>query len=70
MVILFGTKPVEKIDSYKLKIFYQMVAGSVKFVKPENLASTSAVIRYHSLRTYHQIQVWKSRNDLPAENWD
>ncbi|MEW8547735.1 MAG: hypothetical protein AB2693_29860 [Candidatus Thiodiazotropha sp.] len=69
MVILFGGKPEEKLDSLRLSIFYQKVAGSVKFIKPENLPPTSAATRYHSLRTYHQIQVWKGRNDLLAEDW-
>ena len=69
MVILFGGNSPEKLDSLRLSIFYQKVAGSVTFVKPENLPPTSAATRYHSLRTYHQIQVWKGRNDLPAEHW-
>ena len=69
MVILFGGNSPEKLDSLRLSIFYQTVAGSVTFVKPENLPPTSAATRYYSLRTYHQIQVWKDRNDLPAENW-
>ena len=39
------------------------------FVKPENLPSTSAATKYHSLGTYHQVQIWKGRNDLVAQNW-
>ena len=69
MVILFGGEAKEKLDKLRLDIFYQKVASSVTFVKPEHLPPTSAATRYHSLRTYHQIQVWKGRNDLPAQNW-
>ena len=69
MVILFGGEAKEKLDKLRLDIFYQKVASSVTFVKPEHLPPTSAATRYHSLRIYHQIQVWKGRNDLPAQNW-
>ena len=69
MVIMFGGNSPEELDSLKLSRFYQKVAGSVTIVKPENLPPTSDATRCHSLRTYHQSQVWKGRNDLPAENW-
>ena len=36
---------------------------------PENLPPTSAAAKYHSLRTYNQIQVWKDRTDLTTEEW-
>ena len=58
MIVLFDGKLEEKLDSIILSIFYQKVAGRVKFVKPENLPLRSAATKYHSLRTYHQIQVW------------
>ena len=69
MVLLFGKNIQKKLDSIRLTVFYQKVAGSIKCVKPENLPPTSSATRYHSLRVFHQIQVWKGRNDLPAENW-
>ena len=33
MAIRFGVKPEETVDSIRLRLFYQKVAGSVKFVK-------------------------------------
>ena len=34
MIILFGGKPEKELDSLRLGIFYQKVAGSVQFAKP------------------------------------
>ena len=59
MVLLFGKNIQENLDSIRLSVFYQKVAGSIKCVKPENLPPTSSATRYHSLSVFHQIQVWK-----------
>ena len=64
MTILFGGKPEEKLDSTRLSIFYQKVAGSVKFVKPGYLPPICATTKDHSFRTIHQFkygnveQIW------------
>ena len=69
MIILFGGDVQKRLDRLRLDIFYEKVLSSVTFVKPENLPPTSAATKYHSLRTYHQVQVWKGRDDLDAQNW-
>ena len=68
MVILFGGEAREKLDKLRLDIFYQKVVYSVSFDKPENLPPASEATRYHSRRTYHQIQVSNGSNDLPAQS--
>ena len=69
MTILFGRKLEGELNSIRLSIFYHTVTRIVKFVKPVNLPPTSAATKYHSPRTYQQIQVWKGRTDLPPEEW-
>ena len=69
MTILFGSKPEENLYSIRLSIFYQEVAGSVKFVKPESVPPTSAATKFNSVRTYHRNQEWKGRTDLAPEVW-
>jgi len=69
LVIMYGGKPEDKLDSLRLMKFFQKVAGSVKCVTPETIPPTSAAMKFHSLRVYHQVQVWKGRRDILPENW-
>ena len=39
----------------------------MKVVSPESLPPTSAAASFHSFRVYHQVQVWKGREDLDPE---
>ena len=51
---------------YKLRLlrFHQNVATSTRFVQPENLPPTSSAAKYHSLRVYLQVQIWKGESRL------
>ncbi len=40
------------------------IATSTRFVQPENLPPTSSAAKYHSLRVYLQVQVWKGESML------
>ena len=48
----------------KLQRFRQKVATSTRFVQPENLHQTSSAAKYHSLRVYPQVQIWKGESML------
>ena len=48
----------------RLQRFHQKVATSTSFVQPESLPPTSSAAKYHSLRVYHQVQVWKGNTTL------
>ena len=39
----------------------------MKVVSPESLPPTSAAASFHSLRVYHQVQVWRGQDDLDSE---
>ena len=51
---------------YKLRLlqFHQKVATSTRFGEPENLPPTSSAAKYHSLRVYLQVQIWKAESSL------
>ena len=51
---------------YKLRLlrFHQNVATSTRFVQPENLPPTSSAAKYHSLRVYLQVQIWRGESRL------
>ena len=41
---------------------------SILLVEPQSLPPTIASARYHSLRVYYQVQLWKG-NELKPEEW-
>ena len=51
---------------YTLRLLrcHQKVAPSTRFVQPENLPPTSSAAKYHSLRVYLQVQIWKGESRL------
>ncbi len=61
LVCLYKVKPGETLDELRLQWFHQKVATSTSFVKPEHLPPTSSAAKYHSLRVFHQVQIWKSK---------
>ena len=59
MVSLYKGTAGDTLDKLRLERFQQKIATSVSFVRPENLPPTSSAAKFHSLRVYHQVQVWK-----------
>ena len=54
----------DTLDKLRLLRFHQKVATSTRFVQPENLPPTSSAAKYHSLRVYLQVQLWKGGSRL------
>ena len=54
----------DTLDKLRLQRFHQKVATSTRFVQPENLPPTSSAAKYHSLRVYRQVQIWKGESKL------
>ena len=54
----------DTLDKLRLLRFHQQVAISTRFVQPENLPPTSSDAKYHSLRVYLQVQIWKGESRL------
>ena len=57
-------QPDEALGKLRLQRFHQKVVISTRFVQPENLPPTSSAVKYHSLRVYLQLQVWKGNQGL------
>lgn len=66
--ILKGT-PEETLDQLRLQRFHQKVATNKSAVQPETLPPTSAATKYHSLRVYYQVQVWKGVTDISPQGY-
>ena len=64
---VYGGKDEITLDKLDLTRLCQKVAASMKVVSPESLPPTSAVASLHSLRVYHQVQIWRDRQDLDPE---
>ena len=69
LLIVYGAKGDPTLDKLRVTRFCEKVATSMKMVSPESLPPTSASASFHSMRVYHQVQVWKGRDDLDPEEW-
>ena len=56
----------DNLDSFRM--FCQKVASSRFHIKPEVLPPTSATVKYHSFRVFHQVLLWMGEN-LSATEW-
>ena len=59
LVLLDSGSYAEGFDSLKYKLFSNKVSKSTSPVDPQSLPPTSAAGKYHSLRVYYQVMVWK-----------
>ena len=50
-------------------MFCKKVAQGKTAVVPESLPPTSDAAKFHSMRVYHQVQVWKGKDDLCPKLW-
>ena len=65
---LYKAKHAENLNALRYQKFQELLRTSKKAVHPKSLPPTFATAKYHSLRTYHQVQTWKGF-DLNAEDW-
>jgi len=70
MLLLYGCKTLESNNSLRHRMLVEKVAAANSFATPERLPPTDSSTKYHSFRTYFQIQIWKSRQEsINAEAW-
>ena len=68
--ILYKAPPWVSLDLLKFQYFHQTVLFSKSFVDPQVLSPTSAAAKFHSLRTYFQVQQWMSlHTNFRPEDW-
>ena len=65
---LYKAKNMDDLNALRHQRFVELLRTSKKAVHPKSLPPTSATAKYHSLRTYHQVQAWKVV-ELNAEEW-
>ena len=74
LVLHYGGSYAEGLYSLRYKRFCDKVPKSISPVDPadpQSLPPTSAAAKYHSLRVYYQVMVWKDCNhDLKPEDWE
>ncbi|KAK2709539.1 hypothetical protein QYM36_013266 [Artemia franciscana] len=58
LLILYGYPDVSNLDTARKLIFHRKVSPATTFVHPQELPSTQAAAKYHSLRVYCQVQIW------------
>ncbi|KAG1663714.1 ERO1-like protein beta [Nymphon striatum] len=69
LVSILKGDPEETLDQLRLQRFHQKVATNKNAVQPETLPPTSAATKYHSLRVYYQVQVWKGVTNISPQGY-
>lgn len=71
VVLLYNAAALEgeTIDELRYKRFCEKATSSTTSVQPHVLPPTSAALRNHSLRVYHQVQMWCGVDNLHPEDW-
>lgn len=69
VLLLYGGKRGETLEQLRVRIFQEKVVTSKTFVKPEQLPPTSSAVKYHALRSYHQIQTWLHTDPMDPLAW-
>lgn len=71
LVCLYNGGASEKINLLRYKRFQEKVSKSSKHVEAKSLPPTAAAAKFHSMRVWYQVQVWKGKQQNPLEwGWD
>ena len=55
MIIIYGGPIHEGIDTLRYKIYQHKISVATSFVNPQEIPPTSAALKFHSQRVYHQV---------------
>jgi hypothetical protein len=70
MLILYNGTSMDSLVALRYKRFREKVAKSSKYVEARDLPPTPASAKFHSLRVYYQIQVWRGdAGDMDPTEW-
>lgn len=70
LVCLYNGNKKENLDILRYKRFREKVSSSSRLVEAKSLPPTSAASKFHSLRVWYQIQVWKDKGrEHNPEEW-
>ena len=73
VVSLYGGEVSDTLDELRFVKYIQKISTASKLTQPNVLPPTSSAGKYHSYRTYFQVQIWKhlgdSRLQQDPQNW-
>ena len=70
LVLLCNGSNDETLNDHRLEKFTEKSLTSTTLAEPKTLPPTSSAAKYHSLRVYQQIQVWKGNEKrVPPLRW-
>jgi len=70
LVILYNGDIGEELNALRFKKFQEKVLKSYKYVDASDLPPTSGAAKFHSLRAYYQVQVWRGKSGhLDPKDW-
>ena len=62
LVILYNGEPGEELNALHFRKFQEKVLKSYKYVNEGDVTPTSGAAKFHSLRAYYQVQVWRGKS--------
>lgn len=70
MLLLYDSRSLECTDKLRHQMLIAKVTTAKSFVTPERLPPTDSSTKYHSYRTYLQINIWKDiKEKMKPEDW-
>lgn len=66
---LYDRKTASTLDKIRYMMFCSKVASGTTFIQVHSLPPTSSATKYHSLRTYLQVQQWTGNDTLVPGQW-
>ena len=69
LMVMGGTARQKMLDELRYSKYNRKLGTSKKALSAEMLGPTSDAACQHILRVYHQVQVWKGKNDLVLNEW-
>ena len=73
LVLLYGGKHSDSLNHLRCLKYCQKLHSFSSALEPKHLPPTSSAAQFHSLRTYFQVQEWKTLNgvtfDMDPKDW-
>ena len=69
LVEVYGGKASESLEALRHRRFCEKTANRTTAVKVKILPPTSSAPKFHSLRVYYQVQLWRGNKHLQPCDW-
>ena len=69
LCLFYGESSEDNLNQLRYRSFCRRVSTSSIAITPESFPPRSDASKFHSYRAYHQVQVWRGREDIDPLLW-